>query len=175
MSQQGVERGWWWKVAMHLDEAQLAINKVLAYSIDDPTPVHMLHGKLRESQAFLLEIFRWKGMLPGSMPSAPAAPAVVRLSPEHMPTVPMGVTVPQKYSSVVPEDAVLSHDTSLSQAAILPKDNFITSKIAEDGWILNDVGARAASGTVTSTPMEEAEPPTAVIPTPEISDGKTIG
>src|SRR5437868_3066953 len=76
MSQQGAERAWWWKVAMHLDEAQFAIHNVLVHNVDDPTPVHMLHGKLREAQTFLLEIFRWKGILPGHVPSAPGASAV---------------------------------------------------------------------------------------------------
>jgi hypothetical protein len=135
MSQQGAERAWWWKVAMHLDEAQLAINKVLVHNVGDPTPVHMLHGKLQEAQVFLLEIFRWKGMLP----SAPVAPTVAGLPSEHMPTVQMSVGVPPKYSAVVPEDAILPHDTSLPQAAILPNGAITTSKIAEDGWVINDM------------------------------------
>lgn len=59
------ERAWWWKVAMHLDEAQLSMRNVLAHNVDDPTPVHLLMDKLLGAQAFLLEIFRWKGLLPG--------------------------------------------------------------------------------------------------------------
>ncbi len=62
---QPAERAWWWKVAMHLDEAQLSMAKVLTNNVDDPTPIHLLQGKLRDAQAFLLEIFRWKGLLPG--------------------------------------------------------------------------------------------------------------
>ena len=164
MSQQGAERAWWWKVAMHLDEAQLAINKVLVHNVGDPTPVHMLHGKLQEAQVFLLEIFRWKGMLP----SAPVAPTVAGLPSEHMPTgpmVPMSVALPQKYASVVPEDAILPHDTSLPQVAILPKDIITTSKIAEDGWVINDV-----------VPCSEApEPMTAEGPENPSSEGSDVG
>lgn len=164
MSQQGAaERAWWWKVAMHLDEAQLAINKVLAHNVGDPTPVHMLHGKLQEAQAFLLEIFRWNGMLP----SAPVAPTVVGLPSEHRPTVPtapMGVGVPPKYSAVVPEDAILPHDTSLPQAAILPKGVIVTSKIAEDGWVINDV-----------VPCSEAPEASSLAPEPVVSEGPENG
>jgi hypothetical protein len=164
MSQQGVERAWWWKVAMHLDEAQLATSNVMPHNAEDPTPVYVLQGKLREVQAFLLEIFRWKGLLPGSVPSAPVAPAVaVGGSPsEHMPTGPMalmGVALPQKYASVVPEAAILP------QAAILPKDIIITSKIAEDGGVINDV-----------VPCAEApEPMTAEGPENPSSEGSDVG
>jgi len=71
------ERAWWWKVAMHLDEAQRSMTNVLVHNVDDPTPVHLLQGKFREAQAFLLEIFRWKGLLPGTVFSGPAASTAV--------------------------------------------------------------------------------------------------
>lgn len=83
---------WWWKVALHLDEAQLALANAMAHNLDDQRPVFALQDKLREGQAILLEIFRAKRLLPGStngasppaggpLPTAPtaadAAPMVV--------------------------------------------------------------------------------------------------
>jgi hypothetical protein len=71
------ERAWWWKIAMHLDEAQRSMTNVLVHNVDDPTPVHLLQAKFREAQAFLLEIFRWKGLLPGTVFSGPVASTAV--------------------------------------------------------------------------------------------------
>jgi hypothetical protein len=66
---------------------------------------------------------------------------------------------------VVPEDAILPHDTSLPQVAILPKDIITTSKIAEDGWVINDV-----------VPCSEApEPMTAEGPENPSSEGSDVG
>jgi len=62
--QEGGEKAWWWKVALHLDEAQLALANAMAHNLDDPRPVFALQDKLREAQATLLEIFRAKGLLP---------------------------------------------------------------------------------------------------------------
>lgn len=57
---------WWWKAALHLDEAQRALANAMAHNVDDPRPIHALYDRLREGQAILLEIFRAKGLLPGS-------------------------------------------------------------------------------------------------------------
>ena len=84
--QAGSEPMWWWKVALHLDEAQRALANAMAHNVDDPGPIPVLHDRLREGQAILLEIFRAKGLLPGSgmsngtdpvevpMPAMPAMP-----------------------------------------------------------------------------------------------------
>jgi hypothetical protein len=64
--QDGSEPMWWWKVALHLDEAQLALANAMAHNLDDQRPVFALQDRLREAQAILLEIFRAKGLLPGS-------------------------------------------------------------------------------------------------------------
>ena len=60
------ERTWWWKVAKHLDEAQLALLNAIAHNVDDPRPLQDLQARLREGQAILLYIFHAKGLLPGS-------------------------------------------------------------------------------------------------------------
>ena len=64
---------WWWKVAQHLDEAQLALANAMAHNVDDPRPGQALYGRLRDGQAILLDIFRMKGLLPPG-PSAGSAP-----------------------------------------------------------------------------------------------------
>jgi hypothetical protein len=56
---------WWWKVALHLDEAQIALANAMAHNLADQRPIFALQDKLREGQAILLEIFRAKGLLPG--------------------------------------------------------------------------------------------------------------
>ena len=79
--QQGSEPMWWWKVAQHLDEAQLAFANAMSHNVDDPRLMHALYDRLRDGQAILLEIFRAKGLLPGAtngtaggpMPGGPVA------------------------------------------------------------------------------------------------------
>lgn len=80
--QEGSEPMWWWKVALHLDEAQLALANAMAHNLDDPRPVFALQDQLREGQAILLAIFRAKGLLPGSSNGKMDAPIpVVPVSP----------------------------------------------------------------------------------------------
>ena len=89
--QEGSEPMWWWKVARHLDEAQLALTNAMAHNLDDPRPVLALHDRLREGQAILLEIFRMKGLLPGATNGTAAVP----VAEMPMPPVPgTGVPVP---------------------------------------------------------------------------------
>lgn len=66
------EAAWWWQVAAHLDDAQLAMAHAMGYNVDDPRPMQALYERLRESQAILLDIFRMKGLLPPAQ--APAQP-----------------------------------------------------------------------------------------------------
>lgn len=65
---------YWWKVALHLDEAQTALANAMAHNLDDQQPVFMLQDKLREGQALLLEIFRAKKLVPGPSGDHVAAP-----------------------------------------------------------------------------------------------------
>ena len=96
--QEGSEPVWWWKVAQHLDEAQLALDEAqlaltnaMAHNVDDPRPGQALQGRLRdgqgrlrEGQAILLDIFRAKGLLPAvAGPPTPAPPP-----PATMPGIP---------------------------------------------------------------------------------------
>lgn len=97
--QEGNERAWWWKVAKHLDEAQLASVNAMSHNLDDQTPVFAFQDKLREAQAILLEIFRWKGLLPVVTNGTPEAP------PEALPEAPPAAPpVIQSSPSVVDED-----------------------------------------------------------------------
>jgi hypothetical protein len=135
MSQQGVERAWWWKVAMHLDEAQLATINVLPHNAEDPTPVYVLQGKLREVQAFLLEIFRWKGI-------APSASGTLGAHPPNM------------------EGAHPPNMEGAQMDKVSPPNLVVTSQIAEDGWILNDVTLRAKGQTAANVVPESFAVPT---------------
>ena len=90
-SQQGYREGdepmWWWKVALHLDEAQLALANAMAHNVDDPRPVQALYTRLREGQAILLEIMRAKGLLPGE--PAPPVHAMPPMPPMPTPSMPV--------------------------------------------------------------------------------------
>ena len=127
------ESMWWWKVALHLDEAQLALAKAMAHNVDDPRPAHALYDWLREGQVMLLKIFHAKGLLPrssndrtgGPMPGIPmpgmpfpsAAPATV---------APMTDSEPQPLS--VPEEPTYpeaDHAAAMDVAAVeeIPPDH----------------------------------------------------
>jgi hypothetical protein len=96
---------WWWKVAMHLDEAHRASVNAMAHNLENQRPVFELQDKIQSAQAILLEIFRWKGLLPGStnVPIAPVqvvddvpsteAPAVAAEEPAAVPRAQIAVEV----------------------------------------------------------------------------------
>lgn len=86
--QAGSEPMWWWKVAQHLDDAQLALSNAMAHNVDDPRPVQALYTRLREGQAILLDIFRMKGLLPAE-PPAPVVPMPGGPMPGPMAGMPM--------------------------------------------------------------------------------------
>lgn len=65
----------WWKVAMHLDEAVLALPNAIAHNLDDQAMPLALQDRLREAQAILLEIFRAKHLLPDQVAAPPAGPS----------------------------------------------------------------------------------------------------
>lgn len=62
--QEDGERVWWWRVAQHLDAAQIAAVNAMAHNLDAPAWVFGLQEKLRDAQVILLEIFGAKGLLP---------------------------------------------------------------------------------------------------------------
>src|SRR5680860_463824 len=93
--QEGGELMSWWKVAMHLDEAQLAFANAMAHNVDDPRLAHALYDRLREGQAILLEIFRAKRLLPG-------APMLGSPSGAPMPGAPMSAPMPVAPMPVAP-------------------------------------------------------------------------
>ena len=72
--QEGSERTWWWRVAQHLDSAQLAAVNAMAHNLEDQSLVFALVDKLREAQVLLLEVFRTKGLLPGAPNGGPQQP-----------------------------------------------------------------------------------------------------
>lgn len=94
--QEGSERHWWWKVAQHLDEAQLALVNAAAHNTADPTPVIVLQDRMREAQAILLHIFREKGLVPAAANGAAAngANGAAVHAPESVPPPPPMSTAP---------------------------------------------------------------------------------
>lgn len=92
---------WWWKVAMHLVEAQQASTHVLEHNQSIELA---FQNKLREAQAILLEIFRVKGLVSGLVepplvagppgPPIPSGPAPIPPGPP-VPLGPPGPWVPQ--------------------------------------------------------------------------------
>lgn len=109
MTQPGYNAGnepmWWWKVALHLDEAQLALANAMAHNVDDPRPVQALYDRFREGQVILLEILRAKGLLPGSIrgtAEAPVPPPPMPGMHGMPPGVPPGVPMPPMHGMPMP-------------------------------------------------------------------------
>jgi hypothetical protein len=71
-SQPSSERTWWWKIAQHLDAAQLALVNAMSHNTDDPAIIIAFHDSVRQAQAILLEIFKAKGLLPQEPPTISA-------------------------------------------------------------------------------------------------------
>lgn len=111
--QQGSEPMWWWKVALHLDEAQLALANAMSHNLDDPRPIHVLHDRLCEGQATLLEIFRAKGLLPGLTNGMAEAP----MSGVPMPAVPGPVGVDEGAATLVAEALPLAVEESATDVS----------------------------------------------------------
>lgn len=66
------EHSWWWKVAKHLDDAQIALGALAITNADDPAVILPLQDKLREAQATLFAIFQTKGLIPTPTPTPTA-------------------------------------------------------------------------------------------------------
>jgi hypothetical protein len=176
--QAGGERAWWWKIAMHLDEAQQASFNVLAHNVEDPTPVHVLQGKIREMQVFLLEIFRWKGLLPGVSQAAAAAVGVSQAAAAAVgvsQAAAAAVGVSQAAAAAVGVSQAAAAAVGVSQAAaaavlaplvvedvaaVQVSDDVVAVQVqvSDDGWILDDATAAAHPAVevpVASSPAVE--------------------
>lgn len=101
----------WWKVALHLDEAQLSLANALAHNVDNLPNAFSLQDRLREAQALLLEIFRAKGLVPMSVAGAPPSPSmpppmvppmVPSMAPPMVPSMPLSRVPPMPPSMVPP-------------------------------------------------------------------------
>ena len=159
MSQPGYQEGsepmWWWKVALHLDEAQIALANATAHNLDDPRLPHALYDRLRDGQAILLEIFRAKGLLPGStngkieapMPEMPVPAAPMPGWP--MPVVPVS---PPAGSNAVAADPPPIAD----QPPLLGADEPAVSEA--------DLAAMVAAASEPERPPPEVAVPAAITP-----------
>jgi hypothetical protein len=147
---------WWWKVAKHLDEAQLALANAMAHNVDDPRPAHALYERLREGQAILLEIFHMKGLLPG-LTNGKAAPGT------PMPDVPVpGTPMPEVPVPGVPGVPMPDMPTADEAAAAAP---IVDQPIgAEESAVPETDLAAAAPGP---TPPPEVDPATLKPEAPE--------
>lgn len=119
--QEGSERGWWWKVAKHLDEAQLASVNAMAHNLDDQSAVFALQDKLREAQAILLHIFRVKGLLP-SLANGVAEAARASPSPfAPAPTAEEAAANIQEIQAAAQESALLVPEVAVEVTAQPPE------------------------------------------------------
>lgn len=149
--QDGAEPMWWWKVAVHLDQAQLALANAMAHNVDDPRYAHALYERLREGQAILLEIFRAKGLLPG-------APNGRIEAPPDMPPPPSGPYAPQPMAVVLPFP-------SPGDAAAVPVAVPVTEPpiAAEDPAVLEaDQASATSEPEISSVPSAEVVDPAAI-------------
>ena len=179
MSTSGNERMAWWKVAMHLDEAQHALSNAMAHNVDDPQLMHTLYSRLREGQAILLEIFRAKDLLPAApngtieAPSAgipvmpPAVPVPAEASGEA------AVAAPPVVSSIVEQPPPLVAD----EPAVPEVDQAAAASAPEEPAV--PASERAVSAAITAeaptvTPSPEPASPT-VTPPPDPAVGSAGG
>jgi len=127
--QQGSEKIWWWKVAMHLDEAQVALANAMAHNLDDPSLIFVLQDRLRDGQAILLAIFQQKGLVPTTLDGAaagvtttlpvpmPAAADVAEIpAPESTPPEPARSEVAAVEEAVVPVQVATVEDADVPEA-----------------------------------------------------------
>lgn len=122
----GGEAMLWWKVAMHLDEAQLSLTNALAVNVDDPRMIQLLHDTLRDGQAILLEIFRAKGLLPAPLPTAgqPVAPPPPPAAMPEPSIVPLMPAPPDVMPTEVEADVV---EVIEGKAAIETEDHSVSN------------------------------------------------
>lgn len=158
--QQGGEPAWWWKVAMHLDQAQLALANAMAHNVDDPRLAHALYHRLREGQAILLDIFRAKGLLPGPVTgSVEAPPPNIPSSEMPAPQAPQAPYAPQASMAVV-----LPFPSSAAGEAVAVAATEVeqSSPAAAEGPVVLEAD-QASVASVASGPEEPASPPVEVV------------
>jgi len=152
--QDGTEPMWWWKVALHLDEAQFALANAMAHNVDDPRHVQALYDRIREGQAVLLEIFRMKGLLPGSMNGRMAAP---------MPTMPTMPAPPPPDVTGAPTMEAPPQPLTAEEATPIDAEQAVSSELEQP------VAAPApeqASVAALATEPPLVAPPSAHLPDP---------
>ena len=172
--QQGSERAWWWKVAKHLDETNLALGNALAHNLDDPTLPLAFGDAIRQAQAILLEIFRAKNLLPGGpvpppkteMPTGPVAAGGSPLSgggpPGWIPQFPQG---PLPQQAPPPPSWIPQFPQAPSPAPDAQASEFSTPVEPEE--VASDVTASATEAPVTVSATNGAtEAP--IVPEPEV-------
>lgn len=150
---------WWWKVAQHLDDAQLAIVNALAHNADDPSAIHALQDRVREGQALLLEIFRAKGLLPragNGIVTPPPPSAQPPAPPPPLPGIPSPVgaalaadepAVPEADQAAASEDPAEDRSSTASAAPAAPAVETVASpETMAETAIAADPQAPIASG-----------------------------
>ena len=152
MTQPGYQAGnepmLWWKVALHLDEAQLALANAMAHNVDDPRPIHALYDRLREGQAILLDIFRAKGLLPGSTNGAEVPMSGPSVMPMPVPGMP---GMPADPVPMCADDAVAA--PPIEQALPLAAEEPAAPEVDQDAAVseLEQVTAAVPSPAVVAT------------------------
>lgn len=155
----GGEKAWWWKIALHLDAAQLALTNAMVHNLDDPRPVQALQESLREGQAILLEIFRVKGLLPASngktQAPTPPTPPTPPLPPTPLtPLTPPMVVVPQHPQH--PQHPEQQPETANGEAVAVAEPAEPAEIVAEEPAVseANQVGAETDTAA-SSAPLPE--------------------
>jgi hypothetical protein len=108
-------------------------------------------------QAFLLEIFRWKGLLPGGAQAAAAAVGVSQAAAA-------AVGVSQAAAAAVLAPLVVE-----DVAAVRVSDDVVAVQVqvSDDGWILDD--ATTAAHPAVEVPVASS-PAVEDVPSSEVSD-----
>lgn len=161
----GSEPMWWWKVAMHLDEAQRAFANAMAHNVDDPRPAHALYERIREGQAILLAIFRAKGLLPRSTNGKMEVP---------MPSPPPATPIPPSSGDTVPMSDVVQ-PLAADESAVPDADHAAASEPVEPEFEPESEPDQLVSPpleAVSETIQTELSPPT---PLPTVPSAGSVG
>jgi len=196
MTQQGYRPGeegaQWWKVAHHLDEAQLASVNAMASNVDDPTIILAFQETIRQAQAILLEIFRVKGLLPAaieppavasapidpgsgvSMPPMPLSPMRMSMPPPmgmSMPAPPPGMSMPMPpmgMSMPLPPMMASAFDPAIGGQ---PFDPFDPASVQTSTDVEPIAGSGGDDSPAETPPQEHVEPSVGApdVTVPEVS------
>jgi hypothetical protein len=152
--QEGNERTWWWRVAQHIDAAQLALVNAATLNKSDPASVIALQERMREAQAILLHIFRAKGLMTSfngaaSAPKAGAADASMPPMPLIPASPPPGVPMPLSPMDVSPLPAPPPQDW-------MPTDGVLGAWVSADPPSSQEI-ASSSTEELLAAPTEAAE------------------